>query len=107
MKKYFKYIIAAALLIGGIGISTITTYAAPNPEVCDPNSPCVYTGVARTTNTTPIKSIYIKVYYSNGAWLAEVRETATGQVTATLVPIPDGDGKWHLNYKSDAYYFNM
>lgn len=99
-----KLILISALLLGGATVST-TVYAKPIPQVCDPNSPCIYTGTATALNQN---SCYITVQYDKkGNLVANVKNNGTYYVMKSETDEDKKHGTYYINYNGLKYYFNL
>lgn len=98
-----KIVLIAALLFGIGGASLMPVVAAPVPQVCDPSNPCVYTGLAKSSTTS--RTLDIKVYMQNDSRL--VATFTSGGKEYTVYVIFDGDGRTHINFNGEAYYFSI
>ena len=96
MKKLF---VTLVLALGSMGV-IMPTYATPVAQVCDPNSPCLYSGWASSGSSRYY--IYVK-YGKDGKLVAQIKDS-----TWTYYVYKDeAQGSYYFNAKGAKYYFNM
>lgn len=98
-----KIIVLITLFLFCPAISSTYSMAIEMPQVCNPETPCVYTGPA-VNDSNYTDKIYIKVYAKDGSWVAEIRE---GETTHTAYVVVNTDGKCYVNYNGKKYYFTV
>lgn len=96
-----KIIVLIALFLFCPAISSTYIMAIEMPQVCNPETPCVYTGPAVSDNN---QKINIKVYAKDGSWVAEI---TAGGTTHTAYVVVNTDGKCYVNYNGTKYYFTV
>ncbi|MCH5221079.1 MAG: hypothetical protein J1F05_01965 [Muribaculaceae bacterium] len=95
-----KLLLAAFVLLGGLGAFITPTYAEPAHQVCAPDSPCLYTGYAKCDNF----KIYITVKMDkNGQPIASFRDNNKDYTVYVFI---DNNG-YYVNHDGRKYYFNM
>lgn len=99
-----KIILISALLLGGATVST-TVYAKPIPQVCDPNSPCIYTG--RATNKNGGSCTITVQYDKKGNAVANVTNKGTYYVMKSETDEDKKHGTHYINLNGSKYYFNL
>ena len=100
MKKLF---VTLVLALGSMGV-VMPTYATPVAQVCDTNSPCLYTGYARAAKGTAL-SIVVK-YDTRGKIVAQTRK-GTYYVFKSESEEDKQFGTHYFNHTGIKYYFNM
>lgn len=98
-----KILFVLVILFGGFVTPTLPVcHATEQAPMCDPSSPCVYTGVARASNGWTLN---IKVYVdANGLFVAYFKSSSKEY---TMYVISDEGNKYHINFDGHAYYFQM
>ena len=100
MKKLF---VTLVLAIGSMGV-VMPTYATPVAQVCDSNSPCLYTGEAKTAKGTEW-SIVVK-YDTRGKIVAQTNK-GTYYVFKSESEKDKAYGSHYFSYDGRKWYFNM
>lgn len=109
MKKLF---VTLVLAIGSMGV-VMPTYATPVAQVCDSNSPCLYTGEATSPGdpNNPLKVI-VK-YGKDGKIVASVVDNYSRKLVGTYYVLTSTSandkqhGTHYFNYSGKKYYFTM
>lgn len=101
MKKLF---VTLVLAIGSMGV-VMPTYATPVAQVCDTNSPCLYTGNAENSEGNSYWNIVVK-YDTRGKIVAQT-DTGTYYVFKSESEEDKQHGTHYFNYNGKKYYFTM
>lgn len=100
MKKLF---VTLVLALGSMGV-VMPTYATPVAQVCDSNSPCLYTGKAKTAEGVEW-SIVVK-YDTRGKIVAQTNK-GTYYVFKSESEEDKQFGTHYFNQSGSKCYFNM
>ena len=104
MKKLF---LIFALMIGGTSINTLQVYATPSIQTCDPNSPCLYTGNAKSvTGSRETIKITVKIGTDKN-YIATCSDGNTFYVFQSVTDADKSYGSYYINRNGHKYYFNM
>lgn len=98
-----KLVLILALAIGVPVVSTTTSVLVA--QTCAPDSPCLYTGNATSSNGWT-KTITVKMD-TNGNWVAEVSGHGTYYVFQSNSAADQEHGNYYVSVKGTKYYFNM
>lgn len=101
MKKLF---IVAVILMGGVSTIPVLSFTA-TAQTCDPSSPCVYTGQARSARGVTYK-IVVKID-SNHNYVAEVAGKGTYYVCDSKSDDDKAYGNYYVNVEGEKCYFSM
>lgn len=74
-------------------------------QTCDPSSPCLYTGEAKTVGGVAI-NIVVK-FDSNNNYVADVEGKGTYYVIVSQTEEDKSHGGYYVNVKGLKYYFSM
>ena len=91
-----------ALAIGVPVVSTTTSVLVA--QTCAPDSPCLYTGTAKSGGAAI--RITVKVD-KNGNWVAEVPNCGTYYVFESRSAADQKYGNYYVSVGGRKYYFNM
>lgn len=100
-----KVLLAAAILMGTASAVVPTLSVTASAQTCDPSSPCLYTGSARTSGGATI-NIVVKLD-SNKNFVAEVAGKGTFYVLASQTDEDKAHGSHYVNVNGNKYYFSM
>lgn len=98
-----KLVLILALAIGVPVVST-TTSVVSAAQTCDINSPCLYTGTAKSGEAAI--RITVKVD-KNGNWVAEVVNRGTYYVFESRSAADQEHGNYYVSVDGKKWYFNM
>ena len=82
------------------------TYATPVAQVCDTNSPCLYTGKAQAKNSEGTFSSIVVKYDTRGKIVAQT-DVGTYYVFKSESEEDKQHGTHYFNYSGKKYYFTM
>lgn len=102
MKKLF---VTLVLALGSMGV-VMPTYATPVAQVCDSNSPCLYTGTAEAPEANLTLSIVVK-YDTRGKIVVQIEKDGTYYVFKSESEKDKKYGTHYFNYGGRKYYFTM
>lgn len=74
-------------------------------QTCDPSSPCLYTGSAKTVGGSSV-SISVKMDV-HGNYVAEVNGKGTFYVLVSQTDEEKSRGSYYINVGGNKYYFSM